>query len=104
MTAPTPGRASFVGAPWSELKDTACIVSLFFLVVMLRILFLVIGRRYVLLVFPILPPYLDRVDDFLRGVRLLTYRVFLFLKRGILAGKGWRESGVTLSGVWYSVS
>jgi len=32
--------------------------------------------------------------------RFLAYRVRRFLKRGILAGKGW--CGVTISVVWYS--
>lgn len=70
---------------------------------MLRTFLLVIvGRRYVLLVLlmgvllrtvVLLPPY----------ARLRAYRVFLFLKRGILAGKPSGKSGVTISVVWYAV-
>lgn len=67
------------------------IVSCFFFDVMLSILFFVILGRYVLFVLVVRLTILDRPPYF----RFLAYRVFLLLKRGILAGKRgcpWRET------------
>lgn len=67
--------------------------SLFLSDVAFRIDLFVIGRRRRYVLFVTLRVL--RVVLFEPYFRFLAYRVFRFLKRGILAGKGW--GGVTIS-------
>lgn len=84
LTTYDPGPGA-TGAPLTELVlTTVSIVFRFFRDVVLRILFLVIGRRYVLFVRRDI-----RVVLFEPDLRLLANRDLLIRERRILAGKPW---------------